>query len=170
MPSFIPLSVFLVLRGQPRFYCCQAYFSQARHAASRHNDDCRAKNAVWMPRLPLPANLIAALANMTYRMNLGKQYAGLSLKINVNRNELLCEYLIFCLLRGLVLVGANLLLYKTIGESLIKSHPEPDPIVNHCDPTNAILETHPRENACRPIYHPIVNRYALKMHALKSSE
>lgn len=45
--------------------------------------------------------------------NLGKHNAGSSLKSREKRNNMLREYLVFCLLRGLVLVGANLLLYKS---------------------------------------------------------
>jgi len=45
--------------------------------------------------------------------DLEKQHAGSCLWSREKKSEVLREYLVFCLMRGLVLVGANLLLYKS---------------------------------------------------------
>jgi hypothetical protein len=138
------------------FYCCQALL-HIRHAASRlecrdssveirdarQNDDCRVKNTVWMARLPLPANSIATLTDMTCRTR-GNITCRVIISCHARRKiDVLCEYLVFCLLRGLC-VGANLLLYKSHrGISSKSPNPSQVLIVNHREPTNAIPKTHP---------------------------
>jgi hypothetical protein len=70
------------------------------------------------------------------------KHAGSSIWSREKKNEVLREYLVFCLLRGFVLVGANLLLYKS-HRGISSKVPVPIPsrpfIVNHLEPTNAIL-------------------------------
>jgi hypothetical protein len=75
--------------------------------------------------------------------NLGKWYAGLSQE-PTKRSSHALEYLVFCLLRGLVLGGANLLLYKNHGGISSKvPNPSQALVINHHEPANAILKTHP---------------------------
>jgi hypothetical protein len=113
---FFPTFHVLVLRGQPRVLLLSGIALGSSCPRHRQNDDCGDCHVVYgMNGQAAAPSQLNRRFDRHDMLDLGNQHAGSSLKSNGKQLEVLREYLVFCLLRGLVLVGAKLLLYKNHG-------------------------------------------------------